>query len=58
MNQTDIKSNESPVLQSTSLKRKRGEIADSQSEDEQVESDREFDWAVEDDATVTEAALD
>ena len=34
--------NELSVLPATALKRKRGEVVDSQSEDEEAESDREF----------------
>lgn len=58
MDQTDIRLNASPVLPATSLKRKREEVADSQSEDEEAESDREFGWAGDDDIITTEAVLD
>ena len=57
MDQTEIQLNTSPVLQATSLKRKREEIADSQSEDEEAESDREFGWARDDDIITTETGL-
>ena len=46
----------SPVLPTTSLKRKRGEIADSQSEDEEAGSDLEFGWDG-DDATLNDAKV-
>ena len=40
------------------MKRKRGEIANSESEDEESASDQEFDWAEGDDALNAEALLD
>ena len=43
------------VLPVTSLKRKRGEIGDSQSEDEEAESDQEFGWAGDYDTLAKEA---
>ena len=58
MDQTKIRLNASPVFAATSLKRKRGEIANSQSEDEEAESDREFGWAGDDDIMTKEAALE
>lgn len=58
VDQTKIRLNGSPVLPATSLKRKRGEIANSQSEDEDPESDREFGWAADDDIRTTEALLE
>lgn len=53
MDQTEIRLDKSPLLLATSLKRKREEIADSQSEDEEANSDREFDWAGDDDTLTT-----
>ena len=38
------------------MKRKRGEIADSESEDEEAASDQDFGWA-EDDDTLNAASL-
>ncbi|KAF6224742.1 hypothetical protein HO133_009936 [Letharia lupina] len=58
VDQTKIRLNGSPVLPATSLKRKRGEIANSQSGDEDPESDREFGWAADDDIRTTEALLE
>ncbi|CAF9927550.1 MAG: hypothetical protein ALECFALPRED_003740 [Alectoria fallacina] len=55
---TETRLNGSPVLQAVSLKRKRGEVADSQSEDEEAESDREFGWAGDYDTLTTEAVTD
>ncbi|KAM0795108.1 P-loop containing nucleoside triphosphate hydrolase protein [Usnea florida] len=57
-NQTDIRISRSPVLPPTSLKRKREGIADSELEDEDAESDREFGWAGNNDAITSEALLD
>ena len=45
MDHTDVRRNASPVLQTSILKRKRDEIADSQSEDGTAASDEEFGWA-------------
>lgn len=39
---------ELPILSGPTLKRKRDEVADSQSEEEEVGSDEEFGWAGED----------
>ncbi|KAF6240862.1 hypothetical protein HO173_000654 [Letharia columbiana] len=58
VDQTKIRLNGSPVLPATSLKRKRGEIANSQSEDEEAESDQEFGWAADDHILTTEALLE
>ena len=58
VDQKNIILNASPVLPAPSSKRKRGEIADSQSEDEEADSDREFGWAADDDMTTTKAELD
>ena len=44
----EIRRNASPVLQASTLKRKRDEIADSQSDDGTAASDEEFGWAGED----------
>lgn len=49
----------SPLLPATSLKRKREEIADSQSEDEETAaSDQEFGWAADDETLNAEELLD
>ena len=40
------------------MKRKRREIADSESEDEEVASDQDFGWAENDDALNAAALLD
>ena len=48
IDQTETRLNETSVQPALSLKRKRGEIVDSQSEDEETESDREFGWVGED----------
>ena len=48
--QAEIRLNVSPILPATSIKRKRGEIADSESEDEEAASDHDFGWAEDDDA--------
>ncbi len=40
------------------MKRKRAEIVDSQSEDEEADSDREFGWNGENDTLDTEAVPD
>ncbi len=59
LDQADMIRNASPVLLGTSLKRKRGEIADSQSEDEEAaSSDREFGWAGDDETLNAEELLD
>jgi len=59
LDQADMIRNASPVLPGTSLKRKRGEIADSQSEDEEAaSSDREFGWAGDDETLNAEELLD
>ena len=58
VDQTEIRLNRLPVLPATSSKRKREEIADSQSDDEEAESDREFGWAGDDDTLTTQAVLD
>ena len=42
----------------SSLKRKRGEVVDSQSEDEGGDSDREFGWAGDDAVLTMDAAPD
>ena len=57
MEQTEIRLNETSVQPVLSLKRKR-EIVDSQSEDEETESDREFGWAGEDDTLNKEVVPD
>ena len=54
----DVRVSRSPVLPATSLKRKREGITDSDLEDEDAESDREFGWAGNDDAIASEALLD
>ncbi len=56
MDLADMTRNASPILPATSLKRKRGEIVDSQSEDEAA-SDREFGWAVDDETVNAEELL-
>lgn len=48
MTQAEIRLNASPLLPAVSTKRKRGEIADSDSDDEEQASDREFGWAGDD----------
>ena len=53
IDQTETRLNETSVQPALSLKRKRGEIVDSQSEDEETESDREFGWVGEDDTLNT-----
>ena len=53
----DIRRNASPLRQATSLKRKRDEIANSESEDEEAPSDEEFGWAGGDDAVDAEELL-
>ncbi|KAL9134437.1 MAG: hypothetical protein Q9175_004379 [Cornicularia normoerica] len=58
VDQTEIRLNRLPVLPATSLKRKRGGIADSQSEDEEAESDQEFGGAGDDDIRTAEAVAD
>lgn len=58
MDQAEIRLDKSPLLLATSLKRKREEIADSQSEDEESNSDREFDWAGDDDTLTTGVLLE
>lgn len=55
MDRTDIGLNGPPGLPATSLKRKRGEVVDSQSEDEEAESDQEFGWAGDYDTLALEA---
>ena len=54
MDPTGIKINGSPVLPATLLKRKREVVGDSQSEDEEAESDREYGWAGDDDIITAE----
>ena len=54
MDQAEIRLNKSPVPLATSLKRKREEIADSQSEDEEANAGQEFALAGEDDTLFTE----
>ena len=56
--QAEIRLNISPVLPAISKKRKRGEIADSESEDEDGASDQDFGWAENDDALNAAALLD
>ena len=46
------------VLPSSQLKRKRDEIADSASEEEDIGSDEEFGWADDDDPLVNESLAD
>ena len=58
IDQTEIRQNQTSVQPAPSLKRKRGEIDNSQSEDEETESDREFGWAGEDDTLNTEVVPD
>ncbi len=59
MDQADIRRNASPMLPATSLKRKRGKISDSQSEDEEAAaSDQEFGWADDDETLNAEELLD
>lgn len=48
----------SPVLPAASTKRKRGEIADSESEDGEAASDQDFGWAEDDDALNAASLLD
>lgn len=51
--------NASPLLPATSLKRKREEIADSQSEEEETAaSDQEFGWIADDETLNAEELLD
>lgn len=57
VDQADIRRNSSPVLSATSLKRKREEIADSQSEEEEPASDQKFGWAGGDDTLEAEGLL-
>ena len=56
--QAELQLNVSPVLPATSLKRKRGEIADSESEDGDVASDQDYGWAEDDNALNAEGLLD
>lgn len=58
VDQTKIRLNASPVMPATSSKRKREEVADSQSENEEAESDQEFGWAGDDEMITTEAVPD
>lgn len=58
IDQTEIRPNQTSIQPAPSLKRKRGEIVNSQSEDEETESDREFGWAGEDDTLNTEVVPD
>lgn len=51
MDDANLMRNASPVVPATSSKRKREEVADSESEDEEAASDQEFGWAG-DDATL------
>lgn len=57
MDQAEIRLNGSPVFPAVSLKRKREEIADSDSENEELASDQEFGWAGQDDASNTDELL-
>lgn len=58
VDQADIRRNASPIP-ATSLKRKRGDIVDSQSDDEDAAaSDQDFGWAGEDETLKAEELLD
>ena len=56
--QVEIRLNVSPVLPAASIKRKRGEIADSETEDGEAASDQDFGWAEDDDALNAASLLD
>ena len=56
MGQAEIRPNASPVLLVKSMKRKRGEIADS--EHDEAASDLEFGWAADDDTSDIEGLLE
>ena len=56
--QAELRLNVSPVLPATSLKRKHGEIADSESEDGNTASDQDYGWAVDDNEFNAEGLLD
>ena len=58
MDRAKIRLNSSPPLPPTSIKRKRGEIADSESEEGEAASDQEFGWAVDDNALSIEGLPD
>ena len=58
VDQAEINLNASPMLPTTATKRKRGEIADSESDDEKGASDQEFGWAENDDVINAEGLLD
>ena len=58
MGQAEIRPNASPVLLVKSMKRKRGEIADSESEHDEAASDLEFGWAADDDTSDIEGLLE
>lgn len=58
MAKTEISLNASSALPAVSMKRKRGEIADSESDDEEAASDHEFGWAGDGDALNADGLLD
>lgn len=55
--QSETRTAISPVLPATSRKRKKSEIADSESENDGV-SDQEFGWGVEDEALNADSLLE
>lgn len=57
LDHADIRRNASPILPATSLKRKREQIADSQSEGEEIASDQVFGWGGEEDTLNPEEML-
>lgn len=55
--QAELRLNVSPVLPANSLKRRRGEVADSESEDGDVPSDQDYGWTEDDNELNAEGIL-